>query len=859
MNYDRILVFSLPFFLCLSLFINCGISQTTILQKENSCFFEVPSINLQDGNSDYFQIFNYWNENDTWDEIGPVSSSAFDTWDVGRLSCIEIDPDNDSIILAGSPSGGLYYTLNKGDSWINARLDRPKEIHGLDMFTPGISSIIIIHENDKTYWIVATGDKDHKFSFSRGVLISDDYGTSWKLLNGTEPNNLPGSNYFIRKLIRHPGNPNILYAATSRGVYRTTNALVEDPDNIQWSKIINDPDSNGEGFFDIEFHKTNSDTIIVSREYREQNCIVGNEIIWSTDGGETWMDFPGLDDILPINDQFDFFLSLLELTPANPDIMHVYIKGKTNSKNKSEYYNDHWKYIFSENQWIHLNTIFYEEGNGRNGFAISPLNENLIYCATVDTYVSTDGGYSWEYDNDVDTINGKVKKIPHIDIQDLKFNQAGTELWAASDGGPFLKKLADSVWINKVNDIGVAKILQFDHSSIDPDFYLFGGWDVGSQLYDKEQNIWSQKGEGDGYGCAFDNLEAGTFYSANYYYDHNIIYRYKNWTEELSISYGNFWNANIVVNPINHNIVYLSMGDNIVRSVDQGETWDLLVSHNELGLNPDDYLLWDMHIAESNEDYLYLRVIKINNGDHNHIFKSTNINIEPTLIEWQDVTPASIPSAWLSDIEVDYEDPDKIWASFINLSGTKIMEFDGENWIDITGNLTSYNSGIFSLAYLHGSTGGLFAGSYYGIFFREDELSDWELYKPGVPNVKPVDLKINYTSGKIVVGLDGRGLWETELPQGYGIAEFDNLSRRQVNCYPNPASEYVIIEILSINEKGAMINMYDIHSKLILTSHVSQFKQQHMISLKEFEKGVYIIQILYNGEEIGKEKLIITR
>jgi hypothetical protein len=152
--------------------------------------------------------------------------------------------------------------------------------------------------------------------------------------------------------------------------------------------------------------------------------------------------------------------------------------------------------------------------NGRNGFAVSPVNENLIYAATVNTYVTYDGGVNWTKDNNDYTINQYSKKCPHSDVQDLKFNASGTEIWAASDGGPFMKntQVPEIGWQNKVNEIGVAIIHYFDQSKIDPNYYVFGGYDVHSQLYDKNQiqYSWTNLGGGDGYGCAFDNEELGT-------------------------------------------------------------------------------------------------------------------------------------------------------------------------------------------------------------------------------------------------------------------------------------------------------------------------------------------------------------
>ncbi len=146
--------------------------------------FDLSIKNIQDNykTTPHLKFFNYWDETSNWEEIGPLTSSNNSTYDIGRLSTLCIDPENDSIILVGSPSGGLYYTITKGDTWINAGLDRPKEGHNLNMFTPGIASIAIIHENGKTFWIIATGDKDQNFNFSRGVIRSTDYGKSWDLI-----------------------------------------------------------------------------------------------------------------------------------------------------------------------------------------------------------------------------------------------------------------------------------------------------------------------------------------------------------------------------------------------------------------------------------------------------------------------------------------------------------------------------------------------------------------------------------------------------------------------------------------------------------------------------------------------------
>jgi len=719
-----------------------------------------------EGSYGCFSSLGYYSTEE-WEEVGPVTSFNQPTDDVGRLSCIEVDPEDSTIVLCGSPEGGLYYTENSGLKWKNAGLDHPNEDHGLDMFTPGIASIIISYVDNTTYWIVATGDKDHTFSFSRGVLRSTDKGENWELINGSGNNKLPGNWYYIRKLIQHPNNPNIIFAATSRGLYKTENALA-DANEIEWN-IVDDEDllpftgpGNDIGFFDIEFHKSDPDIMFLTVEYRANHEIGGNELLWSEDGGDNWETMPGAADPLPEGYLFDYFLTLFELTLANTDLMYAYVKGTYSGS----YYNAMWKYEIEDQIWTQINLPFSanSDGNGRNGFAVSPVNENLLYAATVDTYVSNDGGLSWNDDNDYNYISTYEKKYPHSDVQDLKFNATGTEIWAASDGGPFYKDLRNPEWENRVNTIGITLDHYFDQSKIDPNYYIFGGYDVHSQLYDKEMKLsqyqWIDKGNGDGYGCAFDNEELGTFYVSNV----GVVYRYENWQlDEPCGGLPQFWTRHVTINTEDNNTIYTSSGSVVNRSYNRGSDWEVLVTLPQIYL-PDTYVLWDVHVAEANPDYLYLRVNQPEIG-YPAIFKTENSDKTPGEIVWE-LLP-SIPQGWLGDIEVDYENPDRIWACF-NMEGVdKVWEYNGSTWIDLTGNLNECNSGISSLAHLHGTDRALFAGGLHGVFYLEDGTDDWIIYKTGIPNVSKPNLKINYCSGKVIAGTKGRGMWETGLPEGW--------------------------------------------------------------------------------------------
>ncbi len=175
----------------------------------------------------------------SWTELGPHTSAVVTGhWSpgVGRIDAIAVDPSNSDIVYCGSPSGGLWKTTDAGSTWTP-----------LTDFLPviGISSIAIDPNNSDIIYI-STGDKDSYNVYSIGVLKSIDGGNTW---NPTGLNWLITQNSIIHKIIINPNNSQSLFAATSDGLYKTTNAAQS------WTNVLNNE------LEDIEFKP--GDTSIV--------------------------------------------------------------------------------------------------------------------------------------------------------------------------------------------------------------------------------------------------------------------------------------------------------------------------------------------------------------------------------------------------------------------------------------------------------------------------------------------------------------------------------------------------------------------------------------------------------------------
>lgn len=67
------------------------------------------------------------------------------------------------------------------------------------------------------------------------------------------------------------------------------------------------------------------------------------------------------------------------------------------------------------------------------------------------------------------------------------------------------------------------------------------------------------------------------------------------------------------------------------------------------------------------------------------------------------------------------------------------------------------------IVYQNGSPDALYVGTDLGVYYLDNTMSQWVPYSNGLPNVRVMDLDIQYASGKLRAATFGRGLWQTEL------------------------------------------------------------------------------------------------
>jgi hypothetical protein len=176
----------------------------------------------------------------TWTELGPAPIPNGQTSPSvavsGRVAAIAVHPSNPNIVYVGTAQGGLYRSLDGGNTW-TPLMDSAQSL--------AIGSIAIAPSQPSTVY-VGTGEANLSLDsfFGVGVYRIDNADTSPVLvgpLNLDAGNNDVFTGRSIPRILVDPGNANNIFVASSsgasgldgsalptrpvRGVFRSTNAL----------------------------------------------------------------------------------------------------------------------------------------------------------------------------------------------------------------------------------------------------------------------------------------------------------------------------------------------------------------------------------------------------------------------------------------------------------------------------------------------------------------------------------------------------------------------------------------------------------------------------------------------------------
>lgn len=411
-----------------------------------------------------------------WTAIGPDQNIG------GRILSVAIDPQNGNNIFIGSASGGIWKTTSAGigtNAWQPVSTGFP---------VLGVASIII-HPTNSNIIYAGTGEVYRadtsnigfnvwkaRGTYGIGILKSVDGGASWSRIFTKNQADLFG----IQMLAFDPTDPDIVYACSTDGLYRSINA------GTNWVKILDKIYVS-----DIAVNPANNNQLVAA---------VGNltntdkGVYRSTDGGSNWTKITS-----GLPSSFEGFIRL-DNVAASPNMIIASIgrsAGLLNELYRSTDFGNSWSVLSNSN---HCRYQFWFS----HDVAIDPSNTNQLMMAGVPLY-----RYNISL-SDATTIGGV-----HADIHDIAYDPSNNNiLYVACDGGMYRSTNGGSSF-SMINGglQAVQFYASFAVSPSNPDIMIGGLQDNGVVRYNG--SVWSKVADGDGGPCAFHPANSNIVFASN--------------------------------------------------------------------------------------------------------------------------------------------------------------------------------------------------------------------------------------------------------------------------------------------------------------------------------------------------------
>ena len=639
--------------------------------------------------------------------------------DVGSISKVLLDPNNDDIVFVGAmgplfkndPNRGVYRSLDGGTTWEQK------------LFVSDSTGIIdmAIHPNNGDILYAASWERIRRPQYRQyggetsRIYRSVDGGENWSELTNGLPTQASQKGRISIEIAQ--SNPDVLYARYSdaqgsiQGVYRTSdggdswetmNSAALNNVGFHWwfQGIVIDPmDENTIYNVDFEVQKSidggvtwfsSFPNVHVDQHALAFNTSVPGEVLLGNDGGLYYSSDDGTtwskDETLPITQFYRFYVD-----PSNEN--KIYGGAQDNSTSRTVTgSDDDWQIIYGGDGFQPLvdpndtNTIYaqYQYGNlakstndGASFFGITsgisgadrknwdtplvfdPQDSEILYTATQRVYKSINGGLFWE------AISGDLTNGPGggnlnygtiISIDVSPFNQ--DKIIAGTDDG--------NIW-----------------------FTLDGG-DIWTQISEELPNRWVTK-------VLASRTHPGTIYAtfSGYRYGENEGHIYE------TTDNGETWNDisnNLPDIPVNDIVqssegrLYLGTDIGVFGSGNAGVLWE------PLGDGMPTAVITDMHIHESS-NYLYAAT---------YGRSSFKLNLEEVILGNGDFAMSDDLKITPNPMEDFFSISSKEWVggtvSLYTLEGRRLLQMQMTN-SDETIDVSSFSQGVYVLRMQKGSQG----------------------------------------------------------------------------------------------------------------------------------------------------------
>ncbi len=666
----------------------------------------------------------------TWEFIGPhlnrgpnltISRSA--TSCMSRMAIFKL---NKNIMYATSENGIISKTIDHGENW--------EPIGFTDLFETGLGTgdeqVLEIHPTNAD--IVYYGVKNKIWKSTNG-------GTSW-----TELINISGLK--PTKLLIHPTNPDTIYLSSYLGVYRSANG------GTSFTML------RAGKAWDIQL-KTNQPSNLFGIFQNGTK----SDFYKSTNSGATWN--ASLTGWFADAQEYDDG-GRMAVSTSNPNLIWCFILGKVVGDTQVDPLIGVAKSTDAGATWTRPITYNNRKGiDGVYGFrtcaiGVSQTNDNRVMVGNFEANITQDGF------NTVTKLSWS--SYQHEDIQQCLFVD-DNNMWVCSDGG-IDKYSADlTSRITKSNKL-YSDIWGYDqgwNEDVRAATFYHNGVGAYKPSYPDNNFRSLTTGEptlayvniGDPCRVYFSPYPGGRNLSSDITETNVGTFSY---AVQPNSGVGDYTNSTIRTHPQYYHTQYLGFEHKLYKTIDNGATFTII---NTFGTNANSRVC-AIEISRSNPDVIYVHQL-IRNTNNNGwttgiLWKTTDAGTSWTEI----IQPVGAPLTDGLYIQIDPLNSNNIWIGYNKTSSmNKVFRSTdgGATWINLS---TTTLDGKLPMSMLHigGTDGGIVLVTRYGVFYRNNTMSDWDLYGNNLPgDVFARYVRPFYKEGKIRIATSHRGLWSVEL------------------------------------------------------------------------------------------------
>ena len=669
-----------------------------------------------------------------WTELGPAPISGAQY--TGRVSAIACSPTDPQRFFAAGADGGVWRTVDGGQSWEPLTDSMPTLAMGALAIDPTDENVVYAGTGEANY-------ANHS-RYGLGLYKSLDGGDHWQHLGESE---LAGRCF--SRLLVDPQNPQRLFAAITRaggfpelaaakghpqatgplGVFRSLDG------GHSWTRLAGGlPDLSAT---DLAMDPGDPDVL-----YAGIGRIFGsaqNGVYKSVDGGASWTRLGGG---LPTSSVGRISLAV---APSQASRVYALITRPATASGGSASTRGAWRSDDHGASWTAISPGSIQSSYGwyLSVVGVHPTDPDTVFMGGLNLYRSTSAGAGWSN-----------RTPPHVDMHAIAWDAAG-RLLVGDDGGVHRSTNLGDVWSSLNDGLGIIQFYAGLSTHPTDDQLFFGGTqDNGTNRHDAPGLGWSQVLGGDGGWTRLD--PASPQYVFAEYQGSGNLYRSTNgggsfgWSGSgISGSDRTCFVPPYLIGPLTPGRM-LYATHRIYRSTDHGASWSPISGDLSSGAGA------VRALAQSPADPLYV-FAATNDGN---LQRSTDGGWSFALIDsgnpgWPRVT---------RELFCDPQDPLTLYQAVASFGTVQVRRTRnaGQSWEPLDMGLPDVPVNAVAVD-VRPEKPALFAGTDSGLWVSYDEGVRWQRYGSGLPNAPVIDVLLEPRRNRILVGTQGRGAWSAPL------------------------------------------------------------------------------------------------